>query len=48
MHMEDGIPILFYTNGLKQGCPLSPTLLSLSIDDSKQMPIKFVEEEGIE
>ena len=36
------------TIGVKQGCPHSPTLRGLCIDELGEMVAKFVKEEGVE
>ena len=35
------------TIGVKQRCPLSPTLFGLCIDELDEMDVKFVEEEDV-
>ena len=47
--MGDRISYFFYgTTGVKQGCPLSPTLFRLCIYELELTVVKFVKEEGIE
>ena len=48
MNMDEGLSYSFTsTIGVKPGCPLSPTLFGLCIDELEQMVIKFIKEEGI-
>ena len=44
MHVINSLSL----SGVKQGCPLSPTIFSLCVDELEQMIVKFVKEEGIE
>ncbi|MCO5583232.1 hypothetical protein L7F22_037140 [Adiantum nelumboides] len=47
--MGEGISKLFTsTIGVKQGCPLSPTLFGLLIDELEHMVLEFMQQEGIE
>ena len=49
VHMEEKI-LEFFTStiGVKQGCPLSPTLFGVLFDELKCMVLDFMQEEGIE
>ena len=49
VHMGQKISEFFTsTIGVKQGCPLSPALFGLLIDELECMVLDFMQEEGIE
>ena len=49
VRMGKGISKIFSSNiGVKQGCPLSPTLFGLCIDQLEHMVLEYAHQEGIE